>query len=319
MKKYVLTACLSFLSVLLYSQNQQVKHNEYINKYAPLAVSEMKRSGVPASITLAQGMLESDCGASILARKSNNHFGIKCHDTWTGEKVYFDDDAKGECFRKYKNPEQSFIDHTDFLVHTRRYAPLFELEQDDYKGWARGLKKCGYATHPEYAERLIKIIEEDKLYEFDKGVVVSRVIPVEVSTSKRAQKMKVESSDEFSVRIGRQILMRNRIDYIVVKRTDTFEKLNKELDMLAFELRKYNDLPEDYNLKEGDILYLQPKRKKADVGFGHHIVKDGETMQDISQLYGVKMKSLYRMNLMDPGTQPVAGQKISLRKKLKKN
>jgi len=143
---------------------QQSLRESYIEEYAQLAVAEMNRSGIPASITLAQGILESGNGQSELARKSNNHFGIKCHSDWKGAKVYYDDDAKGECFRKYNKPQHSFEDHTDFLVRYSRYDFLFDLEPTDYKGWAKGLKKAGYATAPEYADRLIKIIEDEMLY-----------------------------------------------------------------------------------------------------------------------------------------------------------
>jgi hypothetical protein len=317
-KKIFVCGFVFFLFCLVHAQNGRARRTEYINKYSGIAISEMKRSGIPASITLAQGMIESDNGYGLLAREGNNHFGIKCHNTWDGEKFYHDDDAKNECFRKYKSAEESFRDHTDFLTKTKRYAPLFELDPDDYKGWAKGLKKCGYATHPDYDYHLITLIEEEKLYEFDKGVVITRTMPVEVSTSKRAQRFASQPSDEFSVRIGRKIFMRNRVDYIQVKSDDSFEKLCKELDLLRFELKKYNELSDEYVLKAGDILYLQPKRNKAEPGFGYHIVKEGETMHDIAQLYGVKMRSLRKLNRMEAGTEPTVGQKLSLRKKIKK-
>lgn len=141
---------------------------QYIKKYAPLAVLEMHKYDIPASITLAQGILESGNGRSRLASKSNNHFGIKCHVGWKGAKVYHDDDEKGECFRKYKYVQSSYKDHSEFLSGRRRYASLFKLRKSDYKGWAKGLKKAGYATDKKYPKKLIKIIEEYKLYEFDK-------------------------------------------------------------------------------------------------------------------------------------------------------
>jgi len=141
---------------------------QYIKKYASLAVLEMHKYKIPASITLAQGVLESGNGRSKLASKSNNHFGIKCHTGWKGGRVYHDDDEKGECFRKYKYVESSFKDHSKFLSGRRRYASLFKLRKSDYKGWAKGLKKAGYATDKKYPKKLIKIIEDYKLYEFDK-------------------------------------------------------------------------------------------------------------------------------------------------------
>ncbi len=317
MNRLVILLLISFSCSLL-AQNPKATRTNYINKFGKTAVSEMKRSGIPSSITLAQGMIESSNGNSSLAVEGKNHFGIKCHNDWKGERMYYDDDAKGECFRKYKSNEESFKDHTDFLLKTKRYAPLFEIDAADYKAWAKGLKKYGYATHPDYANMLIKIIEEERLYEFDKGVVVTREVPIEVSTSRRAQKVQPTLFDEFKIHIGRQILSRNRIDYIIAKASDSFDKINKELDLLSFELRKYNDLPQDYTIKEGDILYLQPKRRSAEVGFGYHQVKEGETMQSISQEYGIRLKRLYRLNQMEQGTEPIVGQKISLRKKIKK-
>jgi len=303
--------------VHVYGQNEKAKRAAYINRYAPVAIAEMKRTGIPASITLAQGMLESDCGYSSLAREGNNHFGIKCHNTWKGDAMYHDDDKKNECFRKYATAEESFRDHSDFIAGTKRYAELFELNPYDYKGWAKGLKKCGYATHPQYAEMLIRLIEEEKLYEFDRGVVITRQIPVEVSHSRRARQLASRPAEEMTIRIGRQIYSRNRIDYIIVQKGDTYDKLCKELDLLKFELKRYNELPDDYVLKEGDILYLQPKRRKAEHGYAYHTVKEGETMHAISQLYGIKLKCLYRMNRMNPGTEPLPGTVLYLRKKKK--
>lgn len=154
-------------SVILLAQSKS--RSQYIEEYHELAIKEMNRVGIPASITLAQGMLESGNGNSTLARKSNNHFGIKCHNDWKGKRVYHDDDRKGECFRKYKTVYQSYIDHSDFLTGKQRYASLFELKTTDYKGWAKGLKKAGYATDPKYAHRLIEIIEENNLDRFDRG------------------------------------------------------------------------------------------------------------------------------------------------------
>ena len=157
-----------FVALLLPGvSNAQTAQEKYISTYADLAVQEMYRSGVPASITLAQGMLESGNGRSELAQKSNNHFGIKCHNNWSGERVYHDDDAKGECFRKYSHPYQSYRDHSDFLRYRDRYKFLFDLKTTDYKGWAYGLKQAGYATDPNYATKLIKIIEDYKLYQYD--------------------------------------------------------------------------------------------------------------------------------------------------------
>ena len=163
---------LTGIHLSVFSQNK-ISREEYISMYSHIAVNNMKQFGVPASITLAQAMLESDNGNSTLAVKANNHFGIKCHKDWTGATIYHDDDRKGECFRKYKNPEQSFNDHSLFLRGGKRYAFLFDLTPTDYKAWAHGLKKAGYATNPKYAELLIKIIEDNELYRFDQGITVA--------------------------------------------------------------------------------------------------------------------------------------------------
>ena len=269
----------------------------------------MKRSGIPASITLAQGMLESNNGNSTLAIRGNNHFGIKCHD-WRGKSIRHDDDKRNECFRKYKSARDSYIDHTNFLMNGPRYSFLFELDQTDYKAWARGLKKAGYATSPTYASALIRIIEENELNHFDSGKVRRRraddteTIP------------EVTDIDGFEIEIDhRKILMRNRIDYIIVKEEDTYQSLTRELEMMSYELAQYNEIPKDSKLKKGQVLYLQPKRGKASVEFPYHTVEAGETMYEISQMYGIKLKKLYQMNLMNPGEEPEVNDEIHLHKK----
>lgn len=286
------------------SQGQsRITKEEYIEKYKKIAVEEMKRSGIPASITLAQGILESGNGNSTLARKANNHFGIKCHN-WDGEKHYHDDDAKDECFRKYDSAEESYRDHTDFLMKTPRYRFLFEYRSDDYKSWAHGLQKAGYATSKTYASDLIRTIEENKLYIFDSGDYTRKV-----NLSRK------DSDEDFTISLKkRKIYERNRIKYIIAQEGDNLVSLTKELDLFSWQLRKYNDLPEGYEVRPGEILYIQPKRNRAEVGYDFHFVKEGETMHAISQLYGIKLRKLYRRNHMEPGTEPVVGQKLWLRK-----
>ncbi|MGC8823095.1 MAG: glucosaminidase domain-containing protein [Bacteroidales bacterium] len=282
---------------------KKITKEEYIEKYKKIAVEEMKRSGIPASITLAQGLIESGNGNSTLAQKANNHFGIKCHN-WDGEKHYHDDDAKDECFRKYDNAEESYRDHTDFLMKTPRYRFLFDYRSDDYKSWAHGLQKAGYATSKTYARDLIRTIEENKLYIFDSGDYTRQV-----NLSRK------DSDENFTITLKkRKIYERNRIKYIIAQEGDNLASLTKEFDLFSWQLRKYNDLPEGYEVRPGEVLYIQPKRCRAEVGNDFHIVKKGETMHAISQLYGIKLKKLYRRNRMEPGTEPVEGQKIWLRK-----
>ena len=296
---------------------------EYINRYKDIAVSEMKRTGIPASITLAQGMVESDLGRSRLALEANNHFGIKCHDGWTGPTIRHNDDRRNECFRKYRVPEESFYDHSDFLKSVSRYSLLFDNDPDDYKGWARGLKKTGYATNPDYANMLIRKIEENNLWYFDRGYKSTSLPPqttVPVAESVDDQNLNnmeepvthINGNIAVPARVPR-VMENNRIQYIIVKDGDTKEKLEKEFQLLKWELSKYNELSSDLPLVPGQMLYLQPKREKSEPGKENYITVEGDTMYLISQRYGVKLKYLYEMNRMEEGTEPEAGKKIWLR------
>jgi LysM repeat protein len=284
---------------------------EYIEKYKDLAIREMKRTGIPASITLAQGMLESDYGNSRLAKKAKNHFGIKCHNSWSGGRVYHDDDRRNECFRKYNNVYESYRDHSKFLTQSNRYEFLFDYKRSQYKAWAKGLKKAGYATSPTYARKLINLIERYKLYNYD--TPEGRELAAS-SSSTISSAQSLGNVDDYEIsHPGHKVRMRNRIDYIIVKRGDTYQSLTEELDLLSWELKKYNDLGDKPNLKPGQILYLQPKRNKAAVGYNYHVVKEGDTMHSISQLYGIKLEELYEKNNMKEGEQVEPGQKLWLR------
>jgi LysM repeat protein len=292
----------------------------YIDKYARMAVSEMKRTGIPASITLAQGMLESDFGRSSLTTQGNNHFGIKCHNDWTGGKIYHDDETRNECFRRYKNAEESFRDHSDYLMNTPRYKTLFSLSSKDYKGWAHGLKKAGYATNPQYASMLIDNIEKYGLYDYDSGNIrkperaTTRVEVSEKPIQSAGTSDNASSSGGIVLNAGQgRVKEVNRAQYIIVRDGDTYESLAEEFQLLKWEISKYNELTTDAPLKPGQIIFLQPKRNKADVGFDSHIVREGDTMYLISQQYGIKLDALYEMNLMDAGTEPAIGKKIKLR------
>lgn len=288
---------------------------DYINTYRDIAISEMKRTGVPASITLAQGMVESNYGRSELARRGNNHFGIKCHN-WNGPKVYHDDDRRNDCFRKYSSPEESFRDHSDFIKNGSRYSFLFDLSPSDYKGWARGLKKAGYATNPDYANMLIRKVEEENLTVYDRGYTAEKR-PVRTSDTKnpvqeRGSEVTASLNDGIIVKAPR-VMVNNRIEYIIVKDGDTREELEEQFNLLRWELSRYNELENDFRLSPGQILYLQPKRDKADAGKENYVFSEGDTMYSISQKFGVKLKSLYEMNRMAEGTQPVPGTKLWLR------
>lgn len=291
----------------------------YLKEYSDLAISEMKRTGVPASITLAQGIIESDYGRSRLATEANNHFGIKCHSDWKGRKIYHDDDRRNECFRKYNRVEESYFDHSDFLKNGSRYSSLFELRVSDYKGWAKGLKKAGYATNPKYAVMLINLIEENGLYIYDNAKYTSggsnerRSDPVKEI---KVENLKEDSDDidNFVVRADSRILSNNRIQYILIREGDTYQSLTNKFDLLSWEIIRYNELDDNAELVPGQMIYLQPKRNKAEAGNDYHTLKDGETMYRVSQQYGIKLKILYEKNRLEYGTEPPVGTELWLRK-----
>ena len=278
MKKLKLFLILIICCLTLQAQTRNKQYEAYIKKYRELAVEEMKKYHIPASITLAQGLLESGAGQSALARKSNNHFGIKCGSDWYGKTVSHDDDARGECFRAYKHPKDSYEDHSKFLAGRPRYASLFNLNITDYRGWARGLKKAGYATNPRYADQLIGIIELYELYKYD---------------DKNYLKWIKKNPNPHQTYIANGLL------YIVVRAGDSWKSISQEFDISQKKLRKYNDLYKGYALQVGDILYLEKKNKKADKEHIVHVLRAGESMYSISQKYGIRLKNLYKLNKMD--------------------
>jgi LysM repeat protein len=297
----------------------------YINAFRDIAVNEMKRAGIPASITLAQGMIESDYGRSRLAREANNHFGIKCHSDWTGQRIYHHDDSRDECFRKYTNAEESFRDHSEFLRTGSRYKFLFDLQSTDYKGWASGLKKAGYATNPHYASMLIQKIEEKNLHYYDtdyipsakqevKNMPVIEAAPATVSRNSDITRpaTPVNEKSAFVVRATR-VQENNGLQYIIVKEGDTKEKIDEEFQLLPWELAKFNDLQGTYTILPGQILYLQHKRDKAEAGKETYTTTEGDTMYLISQKFGIKLKSLYKLNRVEEGYEPQPGTEIWLR------
>jgi len=305
---------LALTIVLLHAQPapNRMSQADYIALYKDEAVKEMKRSGVPASITLAQGILESGNGNSSLARKANNHFGIKCHSDWKGETYVQDDDRRDECFRKYKHVLDSYRDHSEFLKKSR-YAFLFELKITDYKGWARGLKKAGYATNPKYPKLLIDIIEKNELYRYDDGLSKKdRKALAKHSEEGDDEDEEDEGSSQNNALINRHKVKvhENRIRYIEAKAGDNFEDLAQEFNMGLWQFYKYNDLEEGDSVPEG-IVYLQPKRGKAQTEF--HTVEAGESLWDISQQYGLKMKKLLRRNDLEADDNVKAGTKLKLR------
>lgn len=295
MKRLILliTAGLLLLSSGAGAQKRNRAYEDYIKKYRDIAVDEMKHYRIPASITLAQGLLESGAGRGTLARKSNNHFGIKCGGSWDGPSVRHDDDAANECFRAYRHAKESYRDHSKFLRSGARYAFLFKLPITDYRGWSKGLKKAGYATDPQYANRLINIIE---LYDLDKY----------------DKKGGLEWMKEFPN--PHQPYLANDLLYIVARPGDTFKQLGKEFDISRKKLRKYNELPKDYVFRGGEIIYLEKKRRRATKEYIVYVVKPGDSMYSVSQKFGIRLKRLYKMNDMSPeAPAPQVGDILRLR------
>lgn len=342
----------------------------YIATYSGTAVQKMKEFGIPASITLAQGILESGAGTSDLARIANNHFGIKCHSDWTGKKYYKDDDKKDDCFRSYASAAQSYDDHSKFLQQNR-YKSLFSLNPTDYKAWAKGLKACGYATNPQYAERLIKLIEDYELYKYDTGEAAGKNVgglaaknerrtavakKNNTASTKREANTSVSPKSSAAVAAGTQhkndwakrnnakrssgsiildefgssqatfkgfspveypytarpVYKNNGVYFVVAKSGETYYSIAVDVQLGVGELKLYNEVPNrKYEPYPGEVVYLGTKKNKAEMHT--HVVRPGETMRDVAQLYGVKSSALYRINQLDKNTDLVPGQKLKLR------
>lgn len=270
-------------------------YEAYIDKYAALAVEHQAEYGIPASITLAQGLLESGAGRSTLASEGNNHFGIKCHKEWKGETMLRSDDAPDECFRVYNTAEESFRDHSLFL-RRGRYLPLFDLDVTDYQGWAKGLKKCGYATDPNYAARLITIIERYSLYTYDTNGVRDAE-----ETSAFIKNMLVSSHP---VRRSRGL------HYVVATPGDTYATIAKEFNLKAKDLLSYNDVNKDGEIKAWEEVYLEAKHDSAPEGIGSVTIGEGESLHSVCQRYGIRESVVRDMN---PKLKDRAGSVVRLR------
>ena len=304
--KKILFALFSFImTTSLLAQNSDFV--AYVNQYKDIAIEQMQKYHIPASITLAQGLLESGAGKSELAQKSNNHFGIKCHSSWEGRRTYHDNDEAGECFRVYKSVRDSYEEHSLFLVNGSRYAFLFKFAETDYVNWARGLKRAGYATSPTYADKLIELIERYELDQYD--------CPKSSAVSGGAQKSSASKSNGKARSTGPHTpYIANDIVYIVARQGDTMMSLSEEFEIPIFKLLYFNDLPNKYVPVKGDIIYLARKHRKAKKPTTEHVVADGESMYMISQRYGVRLNRLYRMNKATPYTySPMVGEVIRLR------
>ena len=310
--------------IALFAQQRQSRE-EYIERYKAIAVAHMERYGIPASITMAQGILESDAGNSKLSLSSNNHFGIKCKRHWTGAKVYHDDDAKGECFRAYSTVEASYQDHAEFLDSSPRYDSLFSYPTTDYRSWARGLKAAGYATAPDYAERLVAIIEKYKLYILDRedGLAIyssgrlARENADWFAVQRSSQALDVVAEDPFKVTInghqGYNIYRTNLVCYVISKQGDTYASIGKAFDISERWLRKFNDVDNNYVLTAGSVVYIERKADRWRGGELMHTVRKGETLRSISQSYGIRMGRLAWINRIRPKQQLAEGKILKLR------
>lgn len=333
MRNKCLRYCLFVFAILLwhnvlFSQEKSKATLDYIDRYKEIAMTEMIDYKIPASITLAQGILESGNGNSELSRKSNNHFGIKCHKSWTGKRTYHDDDEKGECFRVYDTPADSYRDHSIFLSTGQRYAFLFDLKITDYKGWAKGLKQAGYATLPTYANILIKLIENYNLTKYDQMVVKGDFKKSKDKKQKpKAKNQKPTSQNNIvytpfriteanvvgKTNDERYIRENNKVKFIYAKEGETIYEMADMLGIYDYQLIKYNNLGKRRTFKEDEIVYIEPKRRKAQRRYEYHTIQKGETLSYVSRLYAVKLESIFKMNDMDENTILHVGDNIRLR------
>jgi LysM repeat protein len=319
---FSIVLCISVSSIAQPAKVERMTPEEYILSFKEAALRDMARTGVPASITIAQGIYESDCGNSPLAREAKNHFGIKCHKEWNGPTYHQDDDEADECFRTYTEVLESYDDHSDFLRSRERYKTLFDLKITDYQGWAHGLKKAGYATNPQYAHKIIGIIERYDLARLDRNEEWKPTTPAEtlavckkidesahsdVKTKKYDVPQKTAVSNHAVV--GGKI---NNLPVVKVCKGDTWIKLSRENNLELNDLLAYNDADKSTIIKEGEYVFIKPKKNKASEEY--HIVQKNETLRFIAQIHGVKLEKVLKMNQMTVDMQPKVDQKIYLKK-----
>ncbi len=316
MKRILTLLVAAAAPVLCAGQNPQL---DYIAKYSSLAVAEMERTGVPASITLAQALVESGAGRSELAVHANNHFGLKCHEEWDGETYFKDDDKAKECFRAFASAEESYRSHSDFLRGRERYQTLFDLDPTDYKAWAKGLRQAGYATDRRYADKLITLIEDFQLYRFDEAM------PAEAETAPAApdlpQVTRTEvrripvASESLTLPMSRKVLRRNGVPYVIAIEGDTYSSLAAAYGLTPKQILRYNDVLYEQELASGSIVYLARKKAQAEVGWPRYEVEtDGLTLWDLSQMFGVQLGKIRMYNSFRGDGPTRSGETILLRK-----
>ncbi len=337
-KRIVALVAIMSVVMVVSGQTRQTRA-EYVNRYKDFAIANMERYGIPASITMAQGILESDSGNGDLTKRSNNHFGIKCKTGWSGRSVSHDDDAPQECFRAYDDAGDSFRDHAEFLDSGQRYDALFSYSHTDYKSWANGLKAAGYATAPHYANMLIKIIEDEKLFllDYEGGAAMfqerdgytvqtfdgtpASILPLEQRRPVETlggNAEKVVDPDNYRVSIGRQegymVYRTNDLYYIEAKAGDSMAKIARKFELWKGNLRRFNDFEVGHTLTKGEIVYVESKRSAWRGVNDTHTVASGETIVSLSQLYGVKQRALRKLNKLSSSTNALEeGTKIKLR------
>lgn len=292
------------LGATTFAQRMNNSYKNYIRQYANECLRQMNEHGIPASITMAQGLLESGAGQSSLASVHNNHFGIKCHKTWQGKKTYKSDDLPNECFRSYDSSLDSYTDHSYFLKQTR-YQPLYSLKSTNYRGWAKGLQKAGYATDKGYANKLIAIIELYGLYELDKGryPLWMTGTPPDPVENKRGESIP-----------KRQGFISYGLLYVLAEEGDTYTSIAREMGLKPQKVANYNEAPLDFPLGKGDVVYLQKKNRRATPDYTDHVVQIGDSMHSIAQHYGILINSLYRLNGLDAEEYvPTEGDVLLLR------
>ncbi|HEX7905231.1 MAG TPA: glucosaminidase domain-containing protein [Chitinophagaceae bacterium] len=322
LRKFILLFFVLAGSLLAMAQPPEVIA-QYIDTYKKLAIEEMLRTGVPASIKLAQGIHETFAGTSVLVTKSNNHFGIKCKNTWTGESVSHDDDARGECFRKYPSAEDSYRDHSNFLKSSSRYASLFELDPMDYQGWANGLKKAGYATNPKYPSIIIKLVEDYHLQDYtlialgkmkESDVVFTKT---ETSTPATPEVMVTPPEENIVVPVTPSYpdgeFKINETKVVFIKKGTPYLTIAQQYNIPLARIFEFNDMNQSETAATDQLVYLQRKRKTGNEEF--HTVKPGESLRDIAQVQAIRLETLLEYNWLKESEQPAIGEKLSLRSK----
>ena len=331
--KKVFIAIALFLGFTVSAQREAGSPQErYISRYASIAINEMYRSGIPASITLAQGIIESRSGQSALAVDGNNHFGIKCHNSWKGRTMLVDDDRKNECFRVYDSAEESFRDHSDFLRYRDRYKFLFDFPTTDYKSWAYGLKQAGYATDPSYASTLIQCVEDYDLARYDRRTVAAALaeggataetpatqdelegIPESPLKIEAGEIFRGKAGEEYRFSLSRTLYSRNGVPFVYAVEGETYSSIAKNNHLLLREILKFNDLTGSAELHAGDVVYLEPKKNKTVRGLDKYIVgEEGESFHGICQRFAVKEKAIRKLNGLPADYQPREGDELLLR------